>query len=113
MGIRLIEGRSFTEDDDDNARLAVIVDDRLAARTWPGQSPIGQRLAVDPFVTGEPKIWATVVGVVRHVRHRNPVEEVRDQVYFSQRQVLRNPSVYIVKVSGRTRPRSCRRCAMR
>ena len=100
MGIRLIAGRSFTEDDDDNARLVVIVDDRLAARAWPGQSPIGQRLAVDPFVTGEPKIWATVVGVVQHVRHRSPVEEVRDQVYFSQRQVLRNPSVYIVKATG-------------
>ncbi len=100
MGIQLIDGRGFTEDDDDNARLAVIVDDRLARRTWPGQSPIGQRLAVDPFVTGEPTIWATVVGMVRHVRHRNPVEDVRDQVYFSQRQVLRNPSVYIVKVTG-------------
>ena len=100
MGIRLIDGRGFTEDDDDGARLVVIVDDRLAARAWPGQSPIGQRLAVDPFVTGEPKIWGTVVGLVKHVRHRNPVEEVRDQVYFPQRQVLRNPSVYIVKTTG-------------
>ncbi len=100
LRIRLIEGRSFTEDDDDSARLAVIVDDRLAARTWPGRSAVGQRLGVDPFVTGEPKIWGTVVGVVQHVRHRSPVEEVRDQVYFPQRQVLRNPSVYIVKTSG-------------
>jgi predicted permease len=100
LGIRLIEGRSFTEDDDDSARLNVIVDDRLAARTWPGQSAVGQRLAVDPFVTGEPKIWGTVVGVVQHVRHRSPIEEVRDQVYFPQRQVLRNPSVYIVKSAG-------------
>ena len=100
IGVRLIDGRGFTEDDDDNARLVVIVDDRLARRAWPGRSPVGQRLAVDPFVTGEPKIWATVVGVVAHVRHRNPVEEVRDQVYFSQRQVVRNPSVYIVKATG-------------
>ena len=58
------------------------------------------RFADNPLVTGEPKIWATVVGVVAHVRHRNPVEEVRDQVYFSQRQVLRNPSVYIVRTIG-------------
>jgi putative ABC transport system permease protein len=100
MGIRLIAGRSFTEDDDDDARAVVIVDDRLAARAWPGESPIGRRLAVDPFVIGKPQIWATVVGMVRHVRHRSPVEEVRDQVYFPQRQVLRNPSVYIVKTTG-------------
>ncbi len=100
MGIRLIAGRSFTEDDDDDARAVVIVDDRLAARAWPGESPIGRRLAVDPFVIGKPQIWATVVGMVQHVRHRSPVEEVRDQVYFPQRQVLRNPSVYIVKTTG-------------
>ena len=108
MGIRLIAGRSFTEDDDDNARLVVIVDDRLAARAWPGESPIGRRLAVDPFVIGKPQIWATVVGMVQHVRHRSPVEEVRDQVYFPQRQVLRNPSVYIVK-TGEAPPQTGRR----
>jgi putative ABC transport system permease protein len=41
-----------------------------------------------------------VVGVVRHVRHRSPVEDVRDQVYYSSRQVTRNTSVYLVKTSG-------------
>lgn len=97
MGIRLIDGRSFTEDDDMTAQPVVIVDNRLAARTWPGQSALGRRLGVDTFVTGKPEIWATVVGVVDHVRHRSPVEEVREQVYFPQRQALRNPSVYIVK----------------
>jgi predicted permease len=97
MGVRLIDGRSFTEDDDVTAQPVVMVDNRLAERTWPGQSALGRRLGVDPFVTGEPQIWAAVVGVVDHVRHRSPVEEVREQVYFPQRQVLRNPSVYIVK----------------
>ncbi len=100
MGIRLIEGRSFTEADDVTAQPVVIVDARLAARAWPGQSAVGRRLGVDTFVTGKPNIWATVIGVVAHVRHRSPVEEVREQVYFPQRQVLRNPSVYVVKAAG-------------
>jgi ABC-type antimicrobial peptide transport system permease subunit len=39
----------------------------------------------------------TVVGLVRHVRHRSPTEEVREQVYFPERQVPRNPFVMIVK----------------
>jgi putative ABC transport system permease protein len=34
------------------------------------------------------------------VRHRSPVEEVRDQVYFPERQVARNPAVYVVATSG-------------
>ena len=100
LGIRLVEGRSFTEADDAASRPVVIVDTRLAARTWPGQSAIGRRIGVDTFVTGKAEIEATVIGVVEHVRHRNPVAEVREQIYFPQRQAMRNPAVWIVKASG-------------
>lgn len=100
LDVRLIEGRTFTESDDHHGAPVVIVDERLAARTWPGESPIGRRLGVDPFVTGSPSTWVTVVGLVRHVRHRSPTEDVRDQVYFPQRQVPRNPFVMVVKAAG-------------
>ena len=100
LGIRLIEGRSFTEDDDVRSQPVLIVDSRVASRAWPGQSALGRRLCVDGFVTGKPNQCATVIGVVAHVRHRSPVEEVRDQVYFPQRQIGRNPAVYIVKTAG-------------
>lgn len=100
LGIQLVEGRNFTESDDLRADPVVIVDQRLAARTWPGQSAVGKRLAVDPSVGGTPNTWATVVGVVRHVRHRSVVTEVRDQVYFAERQVPRNPAVVMVRAAG-------------
>ena len=100
LGIRLVEGRSFTEEDDLTSEPVVIVDTRLAERTWPGQSAIGRQLGVDTFVTGKPVIGAKVVGVVEHVRHRNPTLEVREQIYFPQRQAMRNPSVWIVKSTG-------------
>jgi ABC-type antimicrobial peptide transport system permease subunit len=100
MGMRVIEGRVFSEDDGPTSEPVVIVDDRLARRSWPGTSALGKRIAVDPSVTGHPNVWATVVGVVRHVRHRTPIEEVREQVYFSERQVQRNPMVYLVRSSA-------------
>ena len=100
LQIRLLDGRSFSEADDIASAPVVIVDQRLAARTWPGASAVGKRLLLDPFVAGTPSVAATVVGVVAHVRHRSPVEEVREQVYFPQRQVARNPSVYVVKTAG-------------
>ncbi|MEZ5289644.1 MAG: ADOP family duplicated permease [Vicinamibacterales bacterium] len=99
LGVRLLDGRTFTETDDETT-APVVVDDGLAEKTWPGRSAVGRRIAVDPAVTGEPTIWATVVGVVAHVRHRSPTEDVREQVYFPGRQAPRNPSVYLVKTAG-------------
>jgi predicted permease len=100
LGVTLVEGRTFTESDDHRGTPVTIVDERLARRTWPGASALGRRLAVDPAVSGEPSTWTTVVGVVRHVRHRSPVEEVRDQVYFPERQIPRNPAVYVIRTSA-------------
>jgi predicted permease len=102
IGARLIEGRFFTETDDQDHEPVVIVDDVLAGRTWPGQSAIGQSLGVDPWSTGHPTVWVKVVGVVRHLRLRSLVEPLSEQVYFPQRQVLRNPIAYVVRTSDRT-----------
>ena len=100
LGVTLLDGRFFTESDDARSAPVVIVDERLAQRAWPGHSAVGRRLGADPNVIGTPSTWATIVGVVRHVRHRSPIEEVRPQVYFPSRQVIRNPSVYLVRTTG-------------
>jgi putative ABC transport system permease protein len=100
IGARLLEGRFFTEDDDPRGRRVVIVDDQLAQRAWPGESAIGKQIATDPGSTGHAVYWATVVGTVHHLRHRTPLEDLGDQVYFPERQVLRNPMAYVVRTSG-------------
>jgi len=100
VGVRLVEGRFFTEADDERAQPVVIVDDQLAKRTWPGQSAIGRQIASDPGVIGHPVYWATVVGVVGHVRHRSLLEDLGDQVYFAERQIQRNPMAYVARTSG-------------
>ena len=104
IGVELIDGRFFTEDDDQRRDLVVIVDDQLARRSWPGRSAVGQRIASDPFSTGHPRAWATVIGVVRHLRHRTLLEDLNDQLYLSERQVRRNPVAYFVRVAGDPQP---------
>ena len=99
-GARLVEGRFFTNDDDPRAQPVVIVDDQLARRAWPGESAIGKRLASDPASTGHAVYWATVVGVVHHLRHRSLIEDLGDQVYFAERQVTRNPMAYVLRATG-------------
>jgi predicted permease len=97
VGARLVEGRFFSETDAPGAKPVVIVDDLLARRNWPGESAVGKQIAVDPGVSGRPQNlgWATVVGVVRHMRLRSLVEELTDQIYMSIRQVPR-PTTYVV-----------------
>ncbi len=99
IGARIVEGRDFTEDDDEDSALVAIVDERLARLAWPGASAIGQRLATDPRVTGRPTVWVTVVGVVRHLRHLSLLEEVREQVYFPVRQAHRNPMAWMIRTN--------------
>jgi predicted permease len=99
-GLTLASGRAFTEADDAAAPPVAIVDEMLAARAWPGESPLGKRLRVDPTSTGSPTVWVTVVGVVRHVRHRSLVERLSEQVYFPLDQAFRNPVAYAVRTAG-------------
>lgn len=69
MSIPIKEGREFLPDDERKGTEAVIINDRMAARYWPGQSAIGKRLRLNPKAP-----WKTVVGVVGTVKsaHEEP-----------------------------------------
>ena len=62
MATPLVRGRYFAESDREDAPPVAIVDERLAARFWPNEDPIGKGLQ-----RGDSERY-TVVGVVREVR---------------------------------------------
>jgi predicted permease len=62
MGIPLLRGRFFTARDDENAPLAVVVDDLFAREYFGTDDPIGKRLNLNDYDRS-----AEVVGVVGHV----------------------------------------------
>jgi putative ABC transport system permease protein len=62
MATPLIRGRLFAEGDREQTLPVAIVDERLAARLWPNEDPLGKGLR-----RGDSKRYA-VVGVVRDVR---------------------------------------------
>ena len=72
MGITLAQGRFFDSRDATGSTLVAIVDDTGAARLFPGESPVGRRIAFETRQnaagTGDP-IWREIVGVVKHVRN--------------------------------------------
>jgi predicted permease len=76
IGISIVEGREFSEQDGPGAPRVAIVDERLAKQMWPNQSPIGKRVDLTE------DIWWTVVGVVGHVRRGGPTDDGEPQIYL-------------------------------
>jgi predicted permease len=79
MGIPILEGRAFTQDDDENAPRVLIVDQTAANRYWPGQDPIGKRLSLPSMSS---KLF-TVVGVVKNSKHLMMSERPGPMIYMS------------------------------
>ena len=83
MGIRLLAGRTFLDRDVENAPGVAIVSASLAARYWPGKSPIGKRLRFDDNPTAP---WITVVGLVGNVRQLGMSKEPPPLLFFPYEQ---------------------------
>jgi putative ABC transport system permease protein len=64
IGIQLLRGRGFTEQDGPESDRVMIVDADFAKRHWPDEDPIGRRVQVGR-VSGR---YLTVVGVVTRVK---------------------------------------------
>jgi predicted permease len=62
VSIPLIQGRYFSESDNDQSRKVAIVDGKFAQRFWPRDNPIGKRIWFNPK---EPFLIVGVVGVVK------------------------------------------------
>ncbi|MFN7996533.1 MAG: ABC transporter permease [Bryobacteraceae bacterium] len=77
----LLAGRSFTAPDNAPDRKAVIVDQMLAAKAFPGQSAVGKRILVR-VRTPEPE-WVEIIGVAAHQRDTTLAEPGREQIYFT------------------------------
>jgi putative ABC transport system permease protein len=69
MGIRLLRGRTFTDQD----QKEIIIDEALARRYFPDTDPIGQRLVI----SGE----QTIIGVVDTIRDLQTMDPARGAVY--------------------------------
>jgi predicted permease len=80
MRTRLLEGRTFTEEDNQPGRTFAIVDKTLANLAYPGQSIVGKRILIR-IQTPEP-VWVEIIGVVAHQRGVSLTDPGREQVYF-------------------------------
>ena len=74
LGIPLLRGRLFSEDDITDARLVMVVNQAFAHQYFSNESPLGQRVKLEvldrPFARGLHDAYFEVVGVVRNYKTR-------------------------------------------
>ncbi|MET0626232.1 MAG: ABC transporter permease [Pyrinomonadaceae bacterium] len=95
VGLPLLRGRNFTEQDTPETAPVVLVNRMLAEQLWPGEDPLGRQIQ---FL--EAKVTASVVGVVGDARQYDIAEPQRPQVYTPYAQ---NPHIFgtlVVRARG-------------
>jgi putative ABC transport system permease protein len=100
VGAKLLAGRFFTEQDGANHPRVTIIDQTLARKAWPNESPLGKRLRL-PHSTprGIEDVWMEVVGVIEPMRSHKLTEHVREQFFIPYAQ---NPAIANLIVTVRT-----------
>jgi predicted permease len=82
MGIPLLRGRLFTEEDTIKSPCVVVIDSVFARRYFTESEPLSQTITFGFFKPTGP---CRIIGVVGHVRQReldDPITNIRDQMYF-------------------------------
>jgi len=96
LGIPLVAGRDFDARDRARTVRVAIVNERLARRFWPGESPIGKRLRNrSDREPAEP--WFEVVGVVRDSKYATVGEEPKPFMYQPIAQAYSPLAIVMVK----------------
>jgi putative ABC transport system permease protein len=81
LGVPVLRGRAFVEQDGPDAPAVVLVNRTTAHRFWGDRDPLGQRISFDG---GES--WSTIVGVVGDVRQYSLDRGAADEAYLPIRQ---------------------------
>jgi len=95
MGVRLLAGRWFTEQDGERAPEVAVINETLARTYFPGEDPIGKRL-------GSGSRAATIIGVVADMKRFGLDADARPEVYRHcfQRSAVLSHMKLVVRTSG-------------
>jgi putative ABC transport system permease protein len=90
-------GRDFDRNDTPERPPVAIVNETLARTTFPGQSPIGQRIRTG---TSSAAPWREIVGVVGDTRWQDPSQPARSVIYAASTQGAGNSLAILARMSG-------------
>ena len=99
LGIPLLRGRDFSDQDNEAAAGVVIINETMARRYWPGADPIGKGIRV----RGRERKFFEVVGVAKDAKYRTLAEDSKPYAYFPLYQRYYSTSTLHVKTAATPR----------
>ena len=99
LGVTTIDGRLLDDRDGPGAPLAVVVNETLARKFFPGQSAVGQRMWFNGLPPGVPMY--TIVGVIKDIRENGFQASPRPGYYFTAAQSTAAPDYLVARTQGR------------
>jgi predicted permease len=85
LGVRIVSGRALSDADTLVSEPVVVVNETLARRYWPGEDPIGQRLAWGMPANHGP--WMRIVGVIGDIKQAGLAAPTEPQTWQPWTQV--------------------------
>jgi putative ABC transport system permease protein len=99
MGIRLLKGRVFTEQDRSDGTQVCMIDETFAQKHWLGEDSLGKRVKFGSLENKDSP-WMEVVGVVNHVKHYGVDQDSRIEMYLPYTQSPFPNFTLVVRTSG-------------
>jgi putative ABC transport system permease protein len=105
MGIPLVKGRAFNEQDGGQSPAVVIVSETLARQIFPGEDPIGRRIRLNErsnmtcCAAAGPveNVWREIVGVAGDIRQANLDEAPAATIYRPYTQIVEHDMFLMVR----------------
>jgi len=96
MGIPLKRGRVFDQTDQLDSQPVVIVNERFAARFFPGQNVVGKRITPGFSADNNPEKVREIIGIVGNVKHQALKDEDSPEMYLPRTQIpIRTMSIVV------------------
>ncbi len=101
LGLKIVEGRDFTIDDNDMKQPVAIVNTSFARKHWGNQSALGHQVRI--FNPAKEQPWRTIVGVVPDTLMQGPFDQQTEKIGFFMPLLGASPATQFATVVVRPR----------
>jgi putative ABC transport system permease protein len=100
MGVPLLAGRFFSDQDTVEQPPVMIINETMAKRYWPGENPLGERVALGSFLNDGSRAVFDIVGVVGDLHDTTLDLDPEPCMYVPYRQQALRFMFFVLRTSG-------------